>query len=48
MPSYVFMDTVWDKIGRAEAALISGNYTGSATAFLQKAVAAAQSLIDGK
>ena len=47
MPSYVFMDTVWDKIGRAEAALVSGNYTGSATAFLQKAVAAAQALIDG-
>jgi len=48
MPSYVFMDTVWDKIGKAEAALISGNYTGSATSFLQKAVAVAQSLIDGK
>jgi arabinogalactan oligomer/maltooligosaccharide transport system substrate-binding protein len=48
MPSYVFMDTVWDKIGKAEAALLSGNYTGSATAFLQKSVATAQTLIDGK
>jgi hypothetical protein len=42
------MDTVWDKIGKAEAALLSGTYSGSATAFLQKSVATAQTLIDGK
>ena len=48
MPAYVFMDTVWSKIGSAEAALISGKFTGSPGDFLRKAVAAAQASIDTK
>lgn len=48
MPSYVFMDTVWSKIGSAEAAILAGKYTGTPGDFLRKAVAAAQAAIDTK
>ena len=48
MPAYVFMDTVWAKIGAAEASLIAGTYTGTPGDFLRKAVAAAQAAIDTK
>ena len=48
MPSYVFMDTVWSKVGSAEAALIAGKYTGTPGDFLRKAIAAAQAAIDTK
>ena len=48
MPSYVFMDTVWSKVGSAEAAIIAGKYTGTPGDFLRKAIAAAQAAIDTK
>ncbi len=48
MPSYVFMDTVWSKIGSAEAAILAGKYTGTPGDFLRKAVEAAQAAIDTK
>jgi maltose-binding protein MalE len=48
MPAYVFMDTVWSKIGSAEAAIMAGKYTGTPGDFLRKAVAAAQAAIDTK
>ena len=48
MPAYVFMDTVWSKIGSTEAAIMAGKYTGTPGDFLRKAVAAAQAAIDTK
>jgi len=48
MPAYVFMDTVWSKVGSAEAAIIAGKYTGTPGDFLRKAIAAAQAAIDTK
>ncbi len=46
MPSYVFMDTVWDKVGRAEAAVLSGKYTGEAVSFFKKAIGTAQEVVN--
>jgi hypothetical protein len=46
MPSFVFMDTVWDKVGRAEAAVLSGKYTGDAATFFKKAIGVAQSVVN--
>lgn len=46
MPSFVFMDTVWDKVGRAEAAVLTGKYTGDAASFFKKAIGTAQSVIN--
>jgi len=48
MPAYVFMDTVWSKVGSAEAAILAGKYTGTPGDFLRKAIAAAQAAIDTK
>ena len=48
MPSFVFMDTVWSKVGSAEAAILAGKYTGTPGEFLRKAIAAAQAAIDTK
>ncbi|MFM8448262.1 MAG: hypothetical protein ACKN92_08920, partial [Candidatus Nanopelagicaceae bacterium] len=48
MPSFVFMDTVWSKVGSAEAAILAGKYTGTPGDFLRKAIAAAQAAIDTK
>jgi len=48
MPAYVFMDTVWSKVGSAEAAILAGKYTGNPGDFLRKAIAAAQAAIDNK
>ena len=42
------MDTVWSKVGSAEAAIIAGKYTGTPGDFLRKAIAAAQAAIDTK
>lgn len=46
MPSFVFQDAMWLKVGAAESAIIEGKYTGDAGDFLRKAIAAAQSVID--
>jgi len=46
MPSFVFQDAMWLKVGAAESAIIEGKYTGDAGDFLRKAMAAAQSVID--
>jgi len=48
MPAFVFMDTVWSKVGSAEAAILAGKYTGNPGDFLRKAIAAAQAAIDNK
>ncbi len=46
MASWVFLDTVWAKIGQAEQALVWGTATGNPGDFLRKAVASLQSTID--
>ena len=47
MASFVFQDTTWSTLGKAEAALISGNTAGkSASQFFQDAVTALQAIID--
>jgi arabinogalactan oligomer/maltooligosaccharide transport system substrate-binding protein len=46
MPSFVFQDAMWLKVGAAESAIIEGKYTGDAGDFLRKAIASAQSVID--
>jgi len=46
MPSFVFQDAMWLKVGAAESAIIEGKYTGDPGDFLRKAIAAAQSVID--
>ena len=48
MPSFVFLDTVWAKVGQAEQALVWGTSTGSSGDFLRKATASLQTTIDGK
>jgi arabinogalactan oligomer/maltooligosaccharide transport system substrate-binding protein len=47
MPSFVFLDTVWAKVGQAEQALVWGTSTGSSGDFLRKATASLQTTIDG-
>jgi len=46
MASWVFLDSVWAKIGQAEQALVWGTATGNPGDFLRKAVASLQSTID--
>jgi hypothetical protein len=47
MPSFVFQQTTWDTLGKAEAAIISGNTSGkSAAEFWQAALDTLQSTID--
>ena len=46
MPSFVFQDAMWTRVGNAEAAIIEGKYTGDAGDFLRKAMASAQAVID--
>lgn len=46
MPSFVFQDAMWLKVGAAESAIIEGKHTGDAGDFLRKAMTAAQSVID--
>jgi arabinogalactan oligomer/maltooligosaccharide transport system substrate-binding protein len=46
MPSFVFMDTVWDKVGRAEAAVLSGKFTGDSATFFKKAIGTAQAVVN--
>jgi len=48
MPSFVFLDTVWAKVGQAEQALVWGTSTGAPGDFLRKATASLQTTIDGK
>ena len=47
MPSFVFLDTVWAKVGQAEQALVWGTSTGAPGDFLRKATASLQTTIDG-
>ena len=47
MPSFVFLDTVWAKVGQAEQALVWGTSTGTPGDFLRKATASLQTTIDG-
>lgn len=46
MPSFVFQDAMWLKVGAAESAIIEGKYTGDAGDFLRKAIASAQAVIN--
>ena len=47
MPSFVFQDTTWSTLGKAEAAIISGNTQGKTAAqFWQAAIDTLQSVID--
>lgn len=46
MASYLFQDTTWDKIGKAEKALVEGTYTGDPGDYLTKAMKALQTAID--
>jgi len=47
MPSFVFLDTVWAKVGQAEQALVWGTSTGAPGDFLRKATASLQTTISG-
>jgi arabinogalactan oligomer / maltooligosaccharide transport system substrate-binding protein len=46
MPAWVFLDSVWAKIGQAEQALVWGTSTGTPGDFLRKAVTSLQSTVD--
>jgi arabinogalactan oligomer/maltooligosaccharide transport system substrate-binding protein len=46
MPAWVFLDSVWAKIGQAEQALVWGTSTGTPGDFLRKAVTSLQATVD--
>jgi len=48
MPSFVFQDTTWNKIGTAEVAILKGNLDSKTPAkYLSDAMVALQTIIDG-
>ena len=46
MPSWVYLDSVWAKVGQAEQALVWGTSTGNPGDFLRKAIASLQATVD--